>query len=692
MAARAHASMPSVAARGPPRAAPAPASPKLEISLLGDFELAFQGTRLLLPNRKARALAGYLALAPSYSESRGRLVGLLWSETDEARARATLRQVLKDLRTVFDTCGFRGFRTTRTDVGFERGAIEVDVARMVDSVAAGQPVPRLLDTMRISETLMAGFEDLDPSLRTWLLVSRESLRGRLVRDLEDQIATAAEEGRDLRRLAQALLQIDPTHEAACQVLIRSLADEGDNAGALAAYKRLWDLLAEEYDTEPSEQTQALIAAIKTGDHRPSAPTRSAVPAPSAPAPASARVAGIAAAPRPKLVLVLGAFEMEGVDPGRRHIALGLRYELISRLVRFREWSLIDAMTASGPAASMPAAQYRLLGRIFEAPSALNLILTLEASETGHIVWSERFELTLSRFFETQQLILHRIAASLNIHLSIERMSRIASAPDIDLDVYDRWLRSQMLINLYRGPDHERAEQILDTIVNEAPAYAPALSSLAQIENSRHIVFAGTYRTIERQQRALSIAKSAVQLDPLDSRSQLCLAWAYAMNSNFELAVSTFRQAADLNVDDPWTTTSAALGLAYADHLSEARDRSDVALARAPCPAPIHWCYHGTIRFLSGDYIGALAAAEHVGDAIRYFHGWRAAALVHVGRIADARAEGQRFVEVIRSHWYGPPDPTDDMISGWLLSCFPVRNRDTLSPLAHGLHTALAKRR
>lgn len=687
MAARDYAPMPSEPSRSAARAAPLAASAKLQISLLGDFELSFQGTRLLLPNRKARALAGYLALAPSFSESRGRLVGLLWSETDEARARATLRQVLKDLRTVFDTCGFRGFRTTRTDVGFERGAIDVDVTRIVDSVAAGQPMPRLLDTLRISETLMAGFEDLDPSLRTWLLVSRESLRGRLVRDLEDQIAAAAEDGRDLRRLAQALLQIDPTHEAACQALIRSLADDGDNAGALAAYKRLWDLLAEEYDTEPSEQTQGLIAAIKTGDYRPSAPVRSAPSAVSEPRPAAHRTVS-----RPKLVLVLGAFEMDGVDPARRHIALGLRYELISRLVRFREWSLIDAMTASGPATGMPTAQYRLLGRIFEAPSALNLIMTLEASETGHIVWSERFELTLSRFFETQQLILHRIAASLNIHLSIERMSRIASAPDIDLDVYDRWLRSQMLILQFRGPDHARAEQVLTSIAAEAPSYAPALSGLAQICNARHIVLAGTYRTIESQQRALSFAKTAVALDPLDSRSQLSLAWAYAMNSDFDLAVSTFRQACELNEDDPWTMTSAALGLAYADHLDEARERAELALARSPCPAPLHWCYQSTIRFLARDYAGALAVGEHVGDAIRYFRGWRAAMLAHVGRTTDARAEAARFGEVIRGTWYGPPSPSDDMIVSWLLSCFPVRNRDALDPLAHGLHTALSLRR
>jgi hypothetical protein len=37
---------------------------------------------------------------------------------------------------------------------------------------------------------------------------------------------------------------------------------GDTSGALGIYKALWDLLAKEYDIEPSKETQELIAAVK----------------------------------------------------------------------------------------------------------------------------------------------------------------------------------------------------------------------------------------------------------------------------------------------------------------------------------------------------------------------------------------------------------------------------------------------
>ena len=77
----------------------------------------------------------------------------------------------------------------------------------------------------------------------------------------------AEDVGDLPRqgdLAQAILNLDPTHEDACRRLMRARAMIGDTAGALRVYKTLWDLLDEDYGMEPAEATQKLVADIKTG--------------------------------------------------------------------------------------------------------------------------------------------------------------------------------------------------------------------------------------------------------------------------------------------------------------------------------------------------------------------------------------------------------------------------------------------
>ncbi len=669
--------------------------PRLEISLFGGVSLRYGGSRIELNNRKAMALVGYLALATNLSDTRERIVGLLWSETEEAKARATLRQVLKDLRTSFDQCRFSGFTTGRVEVGIDAAEVTLDVWSVLESAAAGRPNELLLDRSRITETLLAGYEDVDPSFRAWLFVCRENLHRRLIRGLEDQLASNTPTSSETMRLAQAIIQLDPTHEIAVQRLIRCHADVGDMAGALSTHKRLWDLLDTEYAMEPSEKTQELIAAIKAGTYVPSPP-----PAPKATtnvgqANSSAKSAS-KMMPRetnqtspPKLVLVVGPCEVDGVQPDQKYIGIGFRYELITRLVRFREWTLIDAATATAPTTQRSdlQPQYLVTARFFQNQGHLSLIVTLQASQTGVIVWSGRYALAPANFFETQQEVLHRIANVLNVNLSAERLVRMASAPDVSLDVYDRWLRGQGLINLYRPNDHARAAAIFQSLVEEVPNLSLAYSSLVQVENTRHITFPGTYRTIALHQNALALARTAVNLDPIDSRAQLCLGWSFAMTGQFDMAVACFRHAIALNDDDPWTTTSAALGLAYSDERDEARHFADRAVALSPVASPLHWCYQSTIRFICEDYDASLRAAEQSGEAINYFQGWRAAALAHAGRLSEAQIEGARFLSIIRRFWSGPDQPSDATITHWLLHCFPIRNPAALERLRNGLALA-----
>ncbi|MEA2730628.1 MAG: hypothetical protein QOF70_5103, partial [Acetobacteraceae bacterium] len=58
---------------------------------IGDRELRFKSLKL-------RAALGYIALSEGRTETRERLVGLLWSESGEDHARASLRQNIRELR------------------------------------------------------------------------------------------------------------------------------------------------------------------------------------------------------------------------------------------------------------------------------------------------------------------------------------------------------------------------------------------------------------------------------------------------------------------------------------------------------------------------------------------------------------------------------------------------------------------
>jgi DNA-binding SARP family transcriptional activator/TolB-like protein len=650
------------------------------------MSIHYGGRQVNLQSRKAEALLAYLALVPTHAETRERIVGLLWSEAEESKARASLRQVLRNLRPALEELHFEGFATEHTAVRLDGNAVDVDVECVVASVASGQPSEILLERPRIAETLLAGYEDVDASFRSWLFVYREGLQKKLIRGLEDQLAHASSEGSRTRRLAEALIRLDATHEGAYQHLMRSYVDAGDIAGAMAAYKRLWDLLDDEYDMEPSDKTQELIAAIKSGTYRAAqqAGTGASVSTPVLPHHAKSHQ-GLPS----KLVLLLGPFDVTGMRADEKHIAIGFRYELITRLVRFREWSLIDAASGLLPPRESIALRphYNITANFLQDRDKLSVIVTLAGSDTGAVIWSDRYSFGLTGFFEAQQKILQNLTGALNVNLSVERLIRLATAPDITLEIFDRWLRGQSLLLMWNPEDRTRATELFESITREAPNFAPAYSSMVQMVNTRHIALPGLERTVETRAKALTLAKTAVHLDPLDSRGQLCLAWAHAMNGQFDLAEVYFGQACDLNDNDPWTSTSAALGFACCDQLARARLIANKALELSPQASPLGWSYHALIRFLEEDYEGSLGAARRAGDAFKYVPGLAAAALTFLERATDADAEWQRFLQLIRSNWFAEQPPHDAAITRWFLEFLPIRSEAARERLRDGVARA-----
>src|ERR1700749_4633498 len=118
----------------------------LSVSGVGRLTLRFKGRLIELRTQKAGAVLSYLALAETKHESRERLVGLLWSRSDEEKARASLRQVVRALRSVFVEAGYGGFSAGRLSVHLDAATVEADVESIVREVESGSVHPLLLNT------------------------------------------------------------------------------------------------------------------------------------------------------------------------------------------------------------------------------------------------------------------------------------------------------------------------------------------------------------------------------------------------------------------------------------------------------------------------------------------------------------------------------------------------------------------
>jgi DNA-binding SARP family transcriptional activator/TolB-like protein len=678
-----------------PEAVPGTAA-RLSVSLVGRLTLRFNGRLVELRTQKAGAVLSYLALTETKHESRERLVGLLWSRSDEEKARASLRQVVRELRAAFEDAGCGGFVAGRLSIHLDADKVEVDVESIVRAAEGGKVHPLLLNTPRLDERILEGMDDLDPSFRVWVLAKRQTIHDRLMRSLGAGLVATDVEAGARNEIATAIVNLDPTHEEACCHLMQAHAEQGDVAGALRLYKVLWNLLDRDYGMEPSPVTEELVARIKLGEfeqvaakaNAQGAGDRRALQAGNAGADRVVPLPVADARPPAKTCLVLRPFAMHGIDRDHTHLVQGFHQHLAASLVRFREWSVVDRAPATvGRAAPDLAPQYCIETTAYQAGAEINMVMVLRDDTTGIYVWSESFRLGLNNWFEAQQRIIRRIAMSLNVQLSAERLMRLAGEPDVSLDMHDRWLRGQSLMAKFDQASWQRAVTIFLEAIRENPAFSPCYSSLVQINNIEHFVHPGFLRDRDKANTTLELAKKAVQLDPVDSRAHLCYGWSNVMALRENEAAPHMELACELNDNDPWTLLSCALYCAFCGSIDQARLRAGQSLALSLAPSYLEWGYHGIIRFLCGDYVGALEACDRAHGVIQTLPAWRAVALFELGQPAVAREEAQRFLNGIRSFWVGSTAPTDHAMTRWLLQAHPISVRRRWEALRDGLRGA-----
>jgi DNA-binding SARP family transcriptional activator len=666
---------------------------RLSVSLVGRLAIRLNGQPLELRTQKAGAVLGYLALTEARHESRQRLVGLLWSRSDEEKARGSLRQVIRELRSAFEAAGYDGFVAGRLSIRLDHAMIDLDVESIIQLAESGRVHPLLLHTQRLSERLLEGMDDLDPSFRVWVLAKRQTIHDRLMRCLGAGLVAKDVAAGAKKDIATAIVNLDPTHEEACCHLMQMHAEQGDVAGALRIYKALWDLLDRDYGMEPSLATEELVAKIKLGAFE-QAPGD--VDAHGAADRRTLRATGVGQAAPPavadikapaKTCLVLRPFAMHGIDRDNAHLVQGFHQHLAASLVRFREWSVVDRSPAAALSAPDSVPQYSIETTAYQAGTEINMVMVLRDDATGLYVWSESFRLGLDNWFGTQQRIIRRIATSLNVQLSAERLMRLAGEPDVSLDLHDRWLRGQNLLMKFEPESWQRAVVIFRDAIRENPAFSPCYSSLVQMNNIEHIVHPGFFRDRDKAKATLELAKTAVQLDPVDSRAHLCCGWSYVMALREAEAAPHMELACELNDNDPWTVLSCAHYFAFCGSIEQARLRADQSLALSPAPSHLEWSYHAIIRFLCGDYAGTLEACDRANDVTQTLPAWRAAALFHLGQPAMAREEAQRFVNGIRSFWVGSLAPTDEAVARWVLQAHPISVRARWEALRGGLRGA-----
>jgi DNA-binding SARP family transcriptional activator/TolB-like protein len=642
----------------------------ITITTVGPMRLAVGGRDTALSSRKSLALLTYLALQPARTENRERAAALLWSESAPDQARGALRQTLRRLKGDLGDAG--ALLDADRAVLRLSAPIELDVTAALEEARLGVAPGLLAPNQPPLDTLLADLEDLDPEFTLWIRVQRERLVTELVRRLE---AALAREGREADRLAlaEALLRADPTHEGAARAAMQAHIALGDIGAAMRTYERLWSVLEEELDVEPSDRTQALYVGLKQGK---------ALPAASPVEPAQDLLAPIA--------IVVEEAGNDRLPADFAHFGGIFRGEMIAALSRFRDWLVIDGRIDRGSPATYRAYDLRIA--MHGASGSIVISMMLVDRRDGRCIWAERQTATLQTLALLQQNALRNLAVALNVHLSASRLQAAREALSPMGRAYERWIQAQALMGEWRAESEDTAERLLRDLVETAPGFVPAMVALAQILNARPIVYAGRIRDPAEVQESLALTARAVALDPLDSRAHLARSWPHAMAGSHSAALSHLDLALDLNENDPWTLFSAALGFAFAGEVKRASSLVEQARGLGMRYSRVAQGYVATTSYLIGDHAGAIEAAEVAGDAIINLPAWSAASHVAAGDEAGAGRQMALFLDLARRGWIGRGAPGHTEVIDWFMGCFPIRDAEVRALLHERLLRALAASR
>ena len=167
---------------------------RLNLRVLGGFQLRIDSRDVLLPAKKAQALLTYLGLRAGRPHSRATLVGLLWANASEQRARHSLRQTVLGLRKVFARARNTGLVVRGDTIGLDTGAVAVDALQFRSLVRQGTSRALEAAVALYEGALLEGFDVAEDAFDEWLHAEREQLHARALQALAKLLRHQAKRG------------------------------------------------------------------------------------------------------------------------------------------------------------------------------------------------------------------------------------------------------------------------------------------------------------------------------------------------------------------------------------------------------------------------------------------------------------------------------------------------------------------
>ena len=302
------------------------------------------------------------------------------------------------------------------------------------------------------------------------------------------------------------------------------------------------------------------------------------------------------------------------DPADTYFSDGLTEDVAAALAKFGELAVID------PAASLAVrdrnaaaeavgrelgAQYLVRGTGRRDGPQVRVGVQLIDARTGALLWSRRYDESLSDIFRVQDDISRQVAGAMAVRLDQLEQARIATKPPGSLEAYDLVLRGRQLLWQGTRTSNREARVLLADAVAKDPTYAPAQVALG--DALREYGISGwTEFPEDAIAQAEQAAHAALALDPGLASAHRLLGDIFMTRHQYDLALAEYDRAIAANPSDAWSYANRGDGLVWAGDQVAAVASLETAQKLNP---GIGYGSLGLSYYLVGRYVDAIAMLD-----------------------------------------------------------------------------------
>ncbi len=356
-------------------------------------------------------------------------------------------------------------------------------------------------------------------------------------------------------------------------------------------------------------------------------------------------------PHKPTIAILPFANMSG-DAEQEYFSDGITEDLITEISRFRELAVVSRNSSfvfkgrNEPLRDVSNklnAKYIVEGSVRKAGQRVRVAAQLiNATDDAHI-WAERYDRALEEIFEVQDDIVRRIAGTLVGRLAAERLAKIRTRSNDQLQAYDLFLRGRDHFFNWSIDENRKARECLRAALELEPDKAAAMALLSEV--ILRMWLNGWSDDPDTDLRsALELAEQADEIDADDSRTQTSLGMAYLFNGDPDKAKHHFEAALRTNPNDTRVIVYYSRHAVFDGDIRKAVDLCRQAVTLNPF-GKYNWNL-GLASFVARDYDESIALLDAIRNPPESVLAILAASYAMAGKLDKARETYEKFSKAI----------------------------------------------